>query len=62
MSTLVSPGRRSTWVRLPVVRRATASATSTTRGQPKPRSSRFEPVMFAAANWAYPGSVPERNA
>jgi hypothetical protein len=34
---------------LPVVRFATASATSTTSGQPSPSSSRLDPVMLAAA-------------
>lgn len=43
-------------------RRATSRATITTSGQPKPRRSRFDPVMFAAANGRYSGSEPERNA
>ncbi len=43
-------------------RRATSSEITTTSGQPNPSSSRFDPVMLAAANCSYDGSYPERNA
>jgi hypothetical protein len=32
-------------------RRIAQNPTKATTGQPMPMSSRFEPVMFAAANW-----------